>query len=428
MENYKIKKICSDKKLVIQVFCLIVLFLPIKIVEATAIYSTKTPDNIWYDYLSYSFSFLAIPILGIAVLRRKKTQAINFIRIIEISFIINILYALFNDSNIFQSCHYEMFLIMLQAEAICCIVFSFDKSGEIKQAEKFLDIYFFLAIASQLLRMVLGMSTYGRYGAIGLSVGWTGYLCAIYILYIVYCREMNLLEAIRIIVAAISLILSGQRTNLFVCILFLIPYIIKTFVIFTEKKKISKSLMRKIKYLLIFAFAIILLILFLLFLSSSGIKFAGADYIERTIEAVAALFNRNLGSVSSVSGRVASIEAGKKVLLDMPLGISNDFYDLQYRMLQENYATFPHSTLLSCLLLWTVPLTVFCAMYVIGIWKDLVKIKSPFQWVVLFIIVINIVWGGPILDVAPFFLQLYFLSLGKVLLGRKKRLKIRIKR
>jgi len=408
---------------------LVLLFLPVKVIESTAIYVTKTPSYIWYDYFSYAFSVVAIPIFLIAFIRRNKSQAINFSKVIGMSFVINIVYAIFNSSNIFSTKHYEMFLILLQAEAINCTVFSFDKNKETTHAENFLDIYFVLAFWSQILRMILGMNTFGRYGAIGLGVGGTGYFCAIYILYIVYCKKMDKSVMIRMLFAMVSLLLSGQRTCLFLCIVFLLPYIIELFSVLLENKKVSRAMFRKIKFLFGLAVLIILIILIVLALYSWGIKIVGLEYIERVLDAIVALFSRNLSGITSVSGRTASIDAGIKVWLANPFGISNDFYDLQYRMSQENYVTFPHSTLLACILLWTVPLAIFCTIYVINLWRGLVREKSSFQWIVLFIIVMDIVWGGPILDVPLFFLQLYFLSIAKVKLGKEtKRIKIVFKR
>jgi len=69
MELYNsTKKKYNIKNLAIQGFCLVLLFLPVKVIESTAIYVTKTPSYIWYDYFSYAFSVVAIPIFLIAIL------------------------------------------------------------------------------------------------------------------------------------------------------------------------------------------------------------------------------------------------------------------------------------------------------------------------------------------------------------------------
>ena len=59
-------------------YCLLSLLSVVSITKATAIYTTVTPDTNWYNYLTYSFSILTIPILLFAFLKRRKYKGIHF--------------------------------------------------------------------------------------------------------------------------------------------------------------------------------------------------------------------------------------------------------------------------------------------------------------------------------------------------------------
>ena len=85
---------------------------------------------------------------------------------------------------------------------------------------RFIDTYVLLCLSSQILRAILGYSTDGGYGAIGLSVGGSGFLYSTYIVYLICARDISIRVIGLIGLALFGLLLTGQRTNIAFLIIF----------------------------------------------------------------------------------------------------------------------------------------------------------------------------------------------------------------
>ena len=255
------------------------------------------------------------------------------------------------------------------------------------------------------LRIILGMSTFGRYGAIGLSVGGTGYFSSLYLIYLMYIHKYTQYTPVLISIAFLALILSGQRTNLFLVLFFIIPYLFSD--VFQASNKNNKLFLHMF-LVIFFLFVSFFLVIFGEQIMSS---FETENFLTRILTTIQDFSDDTVSSDYSVDGRMRSIEAGLDILSETPTGISNCFYDLQFRMLELQFPTFPHSSLLSCLLLWSIPITLYCMYYLILLTIKLLIKRNGYFFVVLYILLIMIVWNGPFLDYPIVFITLFFISL-----------------
>lgn len=383
------------------VACYVVLFLPVEVSILTSIYTVETPPAVRYNYRDFYFSQFQVPVIIWALLKYKWSSAVNFGKLMLVIAFKDIVYVGVGGlpSNI--PFDFSLYLIMLTAWAMCVTIFAIPGDG-LRNAEKFLDWYVFLAIASVFLRMALGMSTDGRYGAIGLSVGGTGFFMALYILFSL-CVKRHI--GILTFLAFISLILSGQRTNLFMCVSFCFIYMILS-ISSRQFKGASKTNVAILVSLgLLGVLGVIVYIL--------GDGHTGLNYLDRIFDSLGMFGGGNLGKEDSVDGRSLSIVAALNVLSEHPLGISNVFYELQYYMSQEDYPTFPHSFLLANSLLWSVPVVLFCALWLVKLVRKMISKRQMLFMVPLYILLNSVIWGSPFNDYALLFIILFFLSYSK---------------
>lgn len=388
-------------------YLFLILLLPVAVIDSTSIYVVSSPDYINYKYLSYSFSALAIPGIVAAFFLFRRVRVLPVLRLIVLIALWNVAHALFIGNEVFASFHFQMFLVMLQAWSLLVLVFFFYPNG---LASKFIDLYVVLCFASQILRAILGLSTDGRFGAIGLSVGGSGFLYATYLVYLVFSRELSPRSIFLMVLAFFGLMLTGQRTNMVFLGLFLVAgtlIVVGNFLL-RRGRSVQKN---RIMFLAGLQAATILLLGTIFYIYLLGFDLNNMSFIARAIAAVSEAFNGNIEKVSSVSGRVLSIVAGLQVITDQPLGLSNDFYDLQRNIQEKGYPTFPHSTLLSVILLWSSPIAFLVVLYIMNLLRRLSRNRSALIAPVLFVVVINVFWGGPFLDYPILFIVIFFLSL-----------------
>lgn len=405
----KIKVRINKKNIFRYLYCMIALFLPVEIVANTSFYSVSTPAAVWYKYRSFHFSFLIIPLLIYALFIKRKSYAIPFHKIIFAIAMKDVIVCALGMNNSEIPFDLSLYFVLLIAWSITAVVMQGGGPEGIIPGEQFFDWYFVFAFMSMFLRLFLGMNTDGRYGAIGLGVGGTGFFSAVYIVYLIYVHEYSGFTPVALMIAFLTLILSGQRTNLLFCVLFCIPFVLKN--MFSNKT--GNGNQKKTIFLWGGMFVGIVLISSVILLEEIGVQIPGMEFISRTFDAVERFINGDLSNEASVGGRLLSIEAGKTILDENVLGITNVFYDLQYRMTKLNYPTYPHCGVLDCALLWSTPITIFCEIWLIKLMVRLAKIRNGMFWVVLYIQILMIVWGSPFLDYPMLFIILMLLSMGK---------------
>lgn len=388
---------------VMAIISIIILVLPNSTLNNTAFYSVETPSNIVYKYTSFAISYLIIPVIVFGLVRIPFYKGFQFWKIIIAVFLIDILIiSRVGGGNIIATGRFEMFFIMLQAWATCEIALS-DRIDVIDGANWFLDIYFLIGFVTLLYGIANGYNSLeGRAYIQGLGVGGTGYFAAIYLLHCIYCRKQDMLSWIRLSLGLFTLIVSGQRTSIFVFIVFLIPF----FHDYVIKRKQTSS--RKLISTVIYIFFI--LIVGTLFISTNS----NAGFIARTTDAFKLILAGKLSSEGSVAGRWGLNFAGLQILKENPLGLANDYYELQYRIGQIAFPTFPHSTIISDTLLWSTPVSIYCCYQLVKIEVILFRNNDSMKWILLFLLVMAVIWGGPELSPAPLVIKILFASLAKI--------------
>ena len=201
------------------------------------------------------------------------------------------------------------------------IIYLFGKN----RIHAFLFIYVVTIFLSQILRMILGYSEYGRYSGMGLSVGRTGYVYTTFIVYMFYARENNLKNNILISIAVIGLLLSGQRTNLIMLFVFMLPYFLTIIKNIFLNTKVTKNEYYKALFFIIIFFIIGFIFFSIILVLASGKNFEDYTILQRYIEIVQLIFSSNLNNDGSFIGRAFSLGAGFQILFENPLGISHDF-------------------------------------------------------------------------------------------------------
>lgn len=390
---------------IIAICTIIILCLPNSVINNTAFYTVTAPSYVQKrDFYNPNFSNLYIVVILFGLLYRRNSMSIKFIKVICAVFLFDIILTLTSfqgSENLFTNNRYEMFLIMLVAEAACTIAFGGNAGVYSQQKiDNFLDLYFLVGFFTLLMGILQNETIDGRYYMLGLGVGPTGYFSALYVLYQMYSRRTDAATWLRVTLGLLTLVLSGQRTSLFVFLVLCLPFFINLIVNPTNKYG---------KKQLIGAIAIIFIIVIggLIFL----LNFSNLNYISRVTETLNSIFGGNISSDSSVNGRMESIIAGFIVLRHNPVGLVNDFYALQYRTGFYAFPTFPHSTLLCDALLWTTPVTVYCIYFVLKRMFTLFKYRNGMSWIILYIVIMAIVWGGPEYQIAPLFIKLLFVSI-----------------
>ena len=141
-----------------------------------------------------------------------------------------------------------------------------------------------------------------------------------------------------------------------------------------------------------------------------GYGFDDLQFVSRAILALQQASDGNIGDVSSVSGRALSLAAGFQVLVEHPLGsvMISMTCNAKFRRLVTLHS---HSTLVAGILLWSLPVGILVFIYLMSLWWRLISRGNRLQYPVLYILTVNVFWGGPFLDYAFLFVIVLFLSL-----------------
>ena len=106
---------------------------------------------------------------------------------------------------------------------------------------------------------------------------------------------------------------------------------------------------------------------------------------------------------SSVLGRTASILAGFDIIQKHWWGISGFFVNLQREMTVRDFPTFPHSTFVALYILFGPIILALYYYWLILLWKMKNKLNNGYFWIIVYLIVSTIVYGGPIVNFKIYF-------------------------
>ena len=377
-----------------------VLSLPDGLKAATSLYSSSTDSlNLVYTF-TYYFSWLELPLVITGLFVYRKSKIINILPVFILVLLNNVLRLPLGQSNIFELHSYEMFLIFLVgicAAAVCSRIASTQQDFEFC-----IDFFVVFQACTLLLNFAQGASSDGRYAALGMGPGQTATIMALYIVWFITCRnsgwklseKTSSFSVVALAAAFFSLLATGSRTNLLLVVavvLVMMAWILK---IVAKRKGAEIALLAFLCFILFVG----LTVLALPTLASSG----GSNAITRLIETNSTGFGKD----SSVLGRELSIDAGWKIYSENPNGISFSLYDIEQRTYLACGMEYPHSTLLSYLLLWgPLPLAI-SLIYLIGLLFYLLRNKSSSSVFVAFSLLTFIWYGSPLIYARSYFILL----------------------
>ena len=257
-----------------------------------------------------------------------------------------------------------------------------------KDLESFFVMFMYLQILGMIVGIFLDLNNNGgRYYAPNLDVGTTGTLLGIFFTFLLFCyRTPNLYQAGFVF---LLIVLTGSRTNLILPCLVLLYfgciYILKS----KRKKRIA------------FTLSLLIVLILLVLQKTDGASRYLFD-LGRLETLTIGVETGDVWSDSSLVGRLDSLRVGFLVLLENPAGIAFSFTDLQSHMQERGYPTFPHSALLSYLiLLGPLMVIVFFALY--QKLRPLYRIRHKFCFPLTYLLVYLVIAGGPFVNFKIYF-------------------------
>lgn len=377
IEKRKLGYIC------VLLYVFLVLSLPDGIKNMTALYKMTTRGiNVTYTY-NYYFSILELPIIFVALAKYRYSKSIKFLKVFILIAILNIFYWIFNMENVFQLHSYEMFLLLLTGFSAAVIVM--DSENTFQDVDTILDWFTILQFVLLIVSMVSGASGQdGRYAAIGMGSGATANIASYYLVWTFFLR-MSKTKILPAGIAFITVILTGSRTNLLAFVLIAIVFISKLI-----KKQIDDGNGRKLLYCLI----VIVPLLILVLISNRGVKMESFERITSLLQGN--IFN-NITSDGSYLGRMRSVEGSLRILKENPNGLPFSMYAIEKESARAFSMEYPHSTLLSYILLWSPPIAWVCMGYLVYLLVKAIRMRDISAVFMGFNIAMLVLYGSPIL-------------------------------
>lgn len=377
IEKRKLGYIC------VLLYVFLVLSLPDGIKNMTALYKMTTRGiNVTYTY-NYYFSILELPIIFVALAKYRYSKSIKFLKVFILIAILNIFYWILNLENVFQMHSYEMFLLLLTGFSAAVIVM--DSENTFQDVDTILDWFTILQFVLLIVSMVSGASGQdGRYAAIGMGSGATANIASYYLVWTFFLR-MSKTKILPAGIAFITVILTGSRTNLLAFVLIAIVFISKLI-----KKQIDDGNGRKLLYCLI----VIVPLLILVLISNRGVKMESFERITSLLQGN--IFN-NITSDGSYLGRMRSVEGSLRILKENPNGLPFSIYAIEKESARAFSMEYPHSTLLSYILLWSPPIAWVCMGYLVYLLVKAIRMRDISAVFMGFNIAMLVLYGSPIL-------------------------------
>lgn len=404
---YKFK--ISKKRIylvILFIFLYIVIFLPDGIKNMFCLYKMTTSDlPLVYTY-NYYFSFFDLIVVIWGLFCYKKSKIIRCMPIVTIIAVINIVRYLIGVSNIVELNSYEMIIMIL--EAVCWTSILLKYATCEKEIDVIISLFVILTFVTQILQFILGnYSVDGRIAAISLGPGATAEIFIKYELWFLFSYRKKNKSYIPFILSAIGMVLTGSRSNILSLAIIIAIFSLK---IWRESQK-TKTQNKLAMLYLVLAVGV-----GGLFISNTSFEF-----INRFTD----LFKNDLTTAilsdSSYFGRIRSIIGGFEIWKDNPMGIACSIYDIEQRSYVQFTMEYPHSALLSYILLWSPIITIPVFLYLIVMLIRLIKFKDS-SWVVLGFILLKYLFNSaPILYVSVYSLDIIFFTYFSMRIQKKKK-------
>lgn len=397
IEKRKLGYIC------VLLYVFLVLSLPDGIKNMTALYKMTTRGiNVTYTY-NYYFSLLEIPVILIGLYKYRCSNIVKFLKIYILLIVLNVAYWLFNLDNVITLNSYEMFLILITGFSAAAIIM--DKENSFEDIETIMDWFTILQFVLVMVSMVSGASgANGRYAAIGMGSGQTANIAAHYLVWTFFARKGKT-RVIPVLTALVTIVLTGSRTNLLAVLLIVVAFVGRFL-----KKQIEDENGKKILLLTVTGTVVIILML----ITNKGIKM---ESLSRVTDLIQGNVLQNITTDDSYLGRLRSVEGSIRILKKNPHGLPFSLYVIERESAREFSMEYPHSVLLSYLLLWSPVIAVGCLLYLIKILVKSIKLHDGVAIYIGFMLVMFALYGAPILYAKTYLTFLVFVSYAKAKLN-----------
>lgn len=381
----------------ILLFLFLVLSLPDSIKDATCLYKMTTSDlSITYTY-NYYFSYIEIPIIFLGLFQYKRSKVVRFGKVYFAILLINVSFFLLGMPNVFELNSYEMFLLLLTGFSAASItMFICRTDAELEQVlDWFVNLQFGLVVLNILLNAnKLG----GRYSAIAMGSGATASIATGYLIWTFFARKGKVWY-IPVFFAVATILLTGSRANLIAFLMVTVLFSARLY-----KKQIRQGNGNKVMAILLICIPAMLLFLLLLYLNGR------ANIFTRITDLLRGDIINNIITDSSYLGRIRSIEGCFNILKDNPVGLPFSIYAIEKTSAYTFNMEYPHSTLLSYILLWTPVVAILILLFLLIMFVKLVKQKNTAAIYIGYYIFMAVVYGAPILYAKTYAFDLIIVS------------------
>lgn len=397
VEKRKLGYIC------VLLYVFLVLSLPDGIKNMTALYKMTTREiNVTYTY-NYYFSLLEIPVILIGLSKYRHSNVVKFLKIYILLIALNLAYCFLNLDNVIALNSYEMFLILISGFSAAAIVM--DKENSFEDIETIMDWFTIFQFVLVMVSMVSGTSgANGRYAAIGMGSGQTANIAAHYLVWTFFARKGKT-RAIPVLTALVTVVLTGSRTNLLAVLLIVVVFAGKFL-----KKQLEDGNGKKIILLILTGVVLTSLML----IANKGIKM---ESLSRAMDLVQGNVLQNIATDDSYLGRLRSVEGSIRILKKNPHGLPFSLYAIERESAREFSMEYPHSVLLSYLLLWSPVIAVGCLAYLVGLLIRAIKLQDSAAIYIGFMLVMFALYGAPILYAKTYLTFFVFVSYARAKLN-----------
>ena len=379
-------------------YIFLVLSLPDGIKNVVSLYQMTTRGlPILYTF-NYYFTVLELPIIIAGLYVYRSSSIIRFGKVILIVAAINIAFIIMGqEMNIVSIRSYEMFLLLLTGFSAASVVLWV--ADDFYELEKILDVFIIFQFILQLISMVSGASgAGGRFAAIGMGSGATASIAAAYLIWTLFSRTSKT-PLLPIVISIVSIVLSGSRTNLLAFL-----FIVVVFSSRIIRRQYQSGNRKKVQIVLLFGIPILIAIVYF------GIVNGTFNSLNRVTNLFQGGFVTNVRGDTSFLGRVRSIEGSFSILNKHPFGIPFSIYAIEYYSAYTFSMEYPHSTLLSYMLLWSPFVALGCFAFLVLLLIKCWKRKMDARIFLIYYLIMVVFYGSPILYAKTYALDLIIFS------------------
>jgi hypothetical protein len=374
-------------------YVLLLFMMPNDVFSITSLYKFTAPPFIVYNWNSFDFSMLYIPIIFIAsfmLFYGRGKILLHYCYFLFMLLLKDILLILTGHSFIIEYGTWEMYLLYIVAIAMLVIVVH--SVSNIQGVLNFLWIMVIITMATLCASVALGITPgqydyVNRYTSTNMAHGETAFVLGIAFAYLLGFRQKEY-GILWLVACTMLIVATGARKDLLYVLLLTIFYLFDR----SKGKKVKRFQSISAKKVAIYMVVITLISLVMI----TGWRQVGdrlnLERVENLFTGV--LVDSELSEDMSVVGRLSSLNSWSRVIMKNPiLGTNFSFYDQQYQMQLEGFPTFAHFTILFN---WTI-MGILVFIPVVLILKNtivLIMNNDRLKYLAMYYVLYHIISGG----------------------------------